>query len=53
MEKLKIKKMEKNNGIKIDGNWYYMNKNYLDNRIVIEVRDCEDFKKLMFNKIYN
>ena len=45
--------MEKNKSIRIDGKQYYIDKNYLDNRIVIEVRDCGDFKKLMFNKIYN
>lgn len=36
--------MEKNKSFRIDGKWYYMDKNYLDNRILIEERDCGYFK---------
>ena len=50
---LKIKKMEKNKGIKIDGSWYYNKRNNVDYSEMNELKNCGDFKKLMFNRIYN
>ena len=45
--------MKKNKGIGVDGKWYFDIKYNVDYGNINEIKYCENFKKLMFNKIYN